>query len=106
MKRLLTLILTFILTISGVFPAFAWNVSKPNNVVSTDNKTVIYPSGYTPDSTYVMVYKRSRGNTGWKTTCDMVLPVFNYKSGNYTYCGSEVSWSKKGQEDALWWWGA
>lgn len=102
MKRLLTLILTFILTLSGVFPAFAWNVSEPNNVVSTDNKTIIYPSGYTPDSTYVMVYKRSQGNTWWKTPCDMVLPVFNYKSGNYTYCGSEVSWSKKGQEDALW----
>lgn len=108
LKRLFTLTLICLLVVTGVFPAFALeafdNKESPVNEVNTSNdvKTVIYPTGYKADATYVMVYDRNGGFPNGKTTCDVVLPVLSYEEKDLPYYGAEISWDKKGRDKAIW----
>lgn len=83
MKRLLTLILTFILTISGVFPAFAafstntqtttWKKPDGWSIVSKNQGTQI-------ESLAMIVTGTHKEIKGY----DFVLPVYVYDNGNGT----------------------
>ena len=112
MKRLLTLILTFILTISGVFPAFAdfkkedmepnttqkydpdWVTLKPSEITSTEWDTVIRAK----DFIFILpVGINSKGEIGqyldfdksWHNAGKTIQPVYwtgnaGYASGYFT----------------------
>lgn len=98
MKRLLTLILTFILTISGVFPAFAafstntqtttWKKPDGWSIVSKNQGTQI-------ESLAMIVTGTHKEIKGY----DFVLPVYVYDNGNGTpVIGSNVTVTVDGKE--------
>lgn len=75
MKRLLTLILTFILTISGVFPAFAFSTNLDDwvNNNSSDWKSPEYKTWKAINEDYVCVFEHK--------DCIFVMPFAFYKDG-------------------------
>lgn len=75
MKRLLTLILTFILTISGVFPAFAFSTNLGDwvNNNKSDWKSPEYEAWKDINEDYVCVFEHK--------DCIFVMPFAFYKDG-------------------------
>lgn len=75
MKRLLTLVLTFILTISGVFPAFAFDTNLDDwvNHNSSDWKSPEYETWKDINEDYVCVFEHK--------DCIFVMPFAFYEDG-------------------------
>ena len=75
MKRLLTLILTFILTISGVFPAFAFSTNLGDwvNNNKSDWESPEYEAWKDINEDYVCVFEHK--------DCIFVMPFAFYKGG-------------------------